>query len=64
METINIITRCTRQNNLMEISKTITNNLFKINWYVLFDSNGVKEVDTKLLADLTNVGCIIRFIKL
>ena len=62
METINIITRCTRQNNLMEISKTITNNLFKINWYVLFDSNGVKEVDTKLLADLTNVGCIIRFI--
>jgi hypothetical protein len=29
--TINIITRCTRQENLLDISKSIFNNLFTLN---------------------------------
>lgn len=53
METINIITRCTRQNNLLEISKTIFNtDSIAINWFIIFDTNIIKDVDAELLSQL------------
>jgi glycosyltransferase involved in cell wall biosynthesis len=60
---INILTRCTRPQNLLTISKTIFSNLFEINWYILFDTNRVKDIDASLLMELTNLGAKIKFLK-
>ena len=59
---INIITRCTRPNNLRDIYKSICTDLFEINWYILFDTNGVKELDVELLSYLSDKA-IFRFKK-
>ena len=62
--TINIITRCTRQENLLEISKSIFNtNLFEINWYIIFDINIIKQLDTDIINSLTELGAILKFWK-
>jgi glycosyltransferase involved in cell wall biosynthesis len=60
---INILTRCTRPQNLLTISKTIFTDLFQINWYILFDTNRVKDIDASLLMELTNLGAKIKFLK-
>ena len=60
---INILTRCTRPQNLLKISKTIFTDLFQINWYILFDANRIKDIDATLLMDLTNLGAKIKFLK-
>lgn len=60
---INILTRCTRPQNLLTISKTIFTDLFQINWYILFDTNRVKDIDASLLMEITNLGAKIKFLK-
>jgi glycosyltransferase involved in cell wall biosynthesis len=61
--TINIITRCTRQENLLEISKTIYTNLFDIKWYILFDTSFIKQLDADLINSLSELGVILKFWK-
>jgi glycosyltransferase involved in cell wall biosynthesis len=61
--TINIITRCTRQENLLEISKTIYTNLFDIKWYILFDTSFIKQLDVDLINSLNELGVILKFWK-
>lgn len=62
--TINIITRCTRQENLLEISKSIFNtNLFTIKWYIIFDTNVIKQLDSDIINSLTEFGVILKFWK-
>ena len=62
METINIITRCSRLNNLLEISDSVFNtDRFKINWYVVFDRNIVEKIDVDLLLKLQSLGVNISF---
>ena len=62
MITLNILTRCTRQTNLLKIKDTVYNtDLFKINWYILFDVNAIKDIDAQLLGELSKTSCIIKF---
>jgi len=64
MEKINFITRCSRQNNLLEISKGIFNtNLFDINWYIIFDIEKVSEVKMETLVELSNLNVKISYEK-
>ena len=60
---INILTRCTRPQNLLTISKTIFTDLFEINWYILFDTTILKDIDVSLLMELSNIGAKIKFLK-
>lgn len=60
---INILTRCTRPQNLLQISKTIFTDLFEINWYILFDTNKIKDIDISLLMELTKLGAKIKYSK-
>jgi O-antigen biosynthesis protein len=61
---INVITRCTRQENILEISKSIfSTNLFTINWYIIFDTNVIKQIDTEIINSLTELGVFIKFWK-
>jgi len=60
---INVITRCTRPQNLLTISKTIFTDLFEISWYILFDTTILKDIDVSLLMDISNIGAKIKFLK-
>jgi len=59
---INILTRCTRPENLLQISKTIFTDLFEINWYILFDTTVLKDIDAELLMELSKYAKI-KFLK-
>jgi len=61
--TINIITRCTRQENLLEISKSIFTDLYNIKWYIIFDTNVIKQLDSDIINSLTEFGAILKFWK-
>jgi hypothetical protein len=64
MEKINFITRCSRQNNLLEISKGIFNtNLFDVKWYIIFDIEKVSEVKMETLVGLNNLNVQISYEK-
>ena len=60
---INIITRCTRQENLLEISKSIFTDLYNIKWYIIFDTNIIKQLDSDIINSLTEFGAILKFWK-
>lgn len=60
---INIITRCTRCDNLLSISETVFTSLFDINWYVLFDTNRISDIDIKILKKLTDLGVHIKYLE-
>lgn len=59
---INIITRCTRQTNLLKIYESLKTDKFKVNWFVLFDVSNIKDIDPKLLYNLQGK-CEIRYMK-
>jgi glycosyltransferase involved in cell wall biosynthesis len=60
---INIITRCTRIDNLYKVKESIFNNQnFIINWYVIFDTSVIKEIDGDVLSMLYQNNCNIRFV--
>ncbi len=62
---INIITRCTRPDNLLEIRKSIYKNinnpLLTYNWIICFDSRILKDIDVELLAELQSSNIKIDF---
>jgi len=69
MQTINIITRCTRPNNLVKVKESIfrdssleiKSNL-KINWHILFDTAPLKDIDAELLSSISSENTKIHFI--
>ena len=64
MNILNIITRCTRPENLYKVKESIfnSNNLFKINWFIVFDTNSLTKIDSEILSNLSHVSQL-RFIK-
>jgi glycosyltransferase involved in cell wall biosynthesis len=62
MEIINIITRCSRLTNLVQISETIFNtDRFSIKWFIIFDRNSVSQIDVSTLLTLQSLGADISF---
>lgn len=54
---LNIITRCTRPSNLLELRKSIYNNIsqyISYIWTIYFDSRILKDIDAELLSELQN----------
>jgi len=65
MNIINIITRCSRPENLSKVKESIysKSEKFKINWFVVFDTNSLSDINSDLLTELYNNKVIIKFIK-
>ena len=63
MQNINIITRCTRIDNLYKIKESIfTNQKFIVKWFVIFDTSMIKSVDTDIIIMLQECGADFRFL--
>ena len=46
--TLNIITRCTRPNNLIKVKESVYNEIpekLEINWHIIFDVAPLKDID-------------------
>lgn len=57
----NIITRCSRINNLEIISRTIFKDGFNIDWHIIFDTNSLKDIPADLLKRLQNKNTFFHF---
>lgn len=57
---IHILTRCTRQNNLIKIHQSIHSNF---TWHVMFDTNVIKDIDAEILNYLQENNVNIYFLK-
>ena len=63
---INIITRCTRVNNLVTVRDSIFNNIVKginIQWHIVFDTNVLKDIDAEILAQIDDINTNLHFKK-
>ena len=62
---IEIITRCTRTENLLQIKDSIFNQKSKwdINWNIIFDISAIDYIDCKILLDLKSPQIITHFLK-
>lgn len=57
MNTIHIITRCTRPNNLLTLRESIKSNIndkIDFTWTICFDSRILKDIDVELLSEIQN----------
>jgi len=64
--TLNILTRCTRPNNLAKVKESVFTDIpknLKIKWHVIFDVAPLKDIDAELLSELTNKDTQLHFIK-
>ena len=64
--TLNILTRCTRPNNLLKVKESVFTDIpknLKIKWHVIFDVAPLKDIDAELLSELTNEDTQLYFIK-
>ena len=62
MNLLNIITRCSRPQNLYKVKESIFNNQkFDIKWYVIFDTSNLGQIDSQILSSISN-SAIIKFI--
>ena len=54
---LNIITRCTRPNQLLKVKDSIFKTIhFDIKWWVVFDTRVIKDIDADFLSDLQLLG--------
>lgn len=59
MNTLNIITRCTRPENLIKVKDSIFNNqLFDLKWWIIFDTANLSQIDTDILSQVSNLAQI------
>ena len=61
-----VITRCTRPQNLLQILNSLKqkpSKIYHVQWYVLFDTNSLIDIDSKLLEELYNVNTSIHYVK-
>lgn len=65
MNTLNIITRCTRPENLDKVKESIFNNQanFDIVWWVIFDTSIVKQIPSQIVQGLIEDGVKVEFQK-
>jgi len=66
MQTINIITRCTRPNNLPKVMDSVFHKVpsnLKINWHVLFDTVPLKDIDAGILSTISSNNTKIHFVR-
>ena len=62
MNNLNIITRCSRPENLYKVKESIFNNQkFIIKWYVIFDTSCLSDIDSQILTSISNFA-ILKFI--
>ena len=55
MNLLNIITRCSRPQNLYKVKNSIFNNQkFNIKWFVIFDTTLLDQVDSQILSSISN----------
>jgi len=61
--TINILTRCTRPQNIPEIIRSVSaaGEFFDVRWLVIFDTSRLKDIDADTLAALGAAGAATRF---
>jgi hypothetical protein len=59
----NIITRCSRLQNLDKIKYTIFNKEYNIDWHIIFDTTTLKDIPAELLNDLQNENTFFHFVK-
>mgnify|MGYP000026160341 FL=1 len=63
---LNIITRCTRPNNLVTVRDSVFSNLnenINVTWHVVFDTAPLKDIDAELLSTLSNESTKLHFVK-
>ena len=61
-----VITRCTRPQNLLQIFESfnyVPNDTYSVNWYILFDTSSLIDIDSKLLQELYSRNVFLHFIK-
>lgn len=59
----NILTRCTRFNNLSAIRDSVLNNDYDVAWHILFDTRQLKEIPVTLLQDLQDDRVKLHFLE-
>lgn len=59
---LNIITRCTRTKNLLQIKDSIFKNVsIEVKWYLIFDTSSIKDIDANLLSKIQDKNTIIKY---
>ena len=59
----NIITRCSRLQNLDRIKGSIFNEKYNIDWHIIFDTTTLKDIPAELLNELQNKNTFFSFCK-
>ena len=59
----NIITRCSRLQNLDRIKGSIFNEKYNIDWHIIFDTTTLKDIPAELLNELQNKNTFFHFVK-
>jgi glycosyltransferase involved in cell wall biosynthesis len=59
----NIITRCSRLQNLNRIKHTIFDKKYDIDWHIIFDTTTLKDISAELLNNLQNENTFFHFVK-
>ena len=60
---IHILTRCTRQQNLLTIKKTVFPSPITVVWHIIFDTTTLKDIDAELLNELQSPSTRFHFVK-
>ena len=59
----NVITRCSRLQNLETISYTVFDSEYDIDWHILFDVTSLKDIPAELLGKLQSPNTFFHFVK-
>lgn len=59
----NIITRCSRLQNLETISYTVFDKEYDIDWHIIFDTTSLKDIPAELLGKLQSPNTFFHFVK-
>ena len=65
MQTLNIITRCTRPQNLVQVRDSVFSSInadLEINWHVIFDTAPLKDIDAEILSEISSSRTNIHFV--
>jgi hypothetical protein len=60
---MHILTRCTRQQNLLTIKNTVFESPITVVWHIIFDTTTLKDIDAELLSELQSPSTRFHFIK-
>jgi len=60
---MHILTRCTRQQNLLAIKKTVFPSPITVVWHIIFDTTTLKDIDAELLNELQGNSTRFHFVK-